>query len=130
MYYFSLVQTVNISGSLKKRAAPLPPVTNIYGTLGNSHSRTPSDPIQNPQGNIPTGYHSANAHKRSPSTDSTKQLVGAKLVLPPNEVPPVLKPVDRSGNCTPNLSGLYSLLFSFQLSVFASIKYNLLFLRN
>ncbi|KAL0268563.1 UNVERIFIED_CONTAM: hypothetical protein PYX00_010454 [Menopon gallinae] len=101
-----IVRTVNISGSLKKRAAPLPPVTSLYGTLGNSHSRTPSDPIQNPQSNIAGGYYGNNAHKRSPSTDSTKQLVGAKLVLPPNEIPPQLKPVDRSGSCTPNLSGI------------------------
>ncbi|KAK6630328.1 hypothetical protein RUM44_004995 [Polyplax serrata] len=98
--------TVNISGSLKKRAAPLPPVTSLYGNIGSSHSRTPSDPLQNAPPNISGGYHPGNMHKRSPSTDSTKQLIGAKLVLPPNEIPPTLKPVDRSGSCTPNLSGI------------------------
>jgi len=137
-------------GSLKKRTAPAPPAgTIMYNTQNTSHSRTPSDPIQNAQpqtpgiliGFIPSlriknvrisevrnetcivnynhFYHRFfssnylkgniflvyNAHKRSPSTDSTKQLAGAKLVLPSNQVLPVLKPVDRSGSCTPNLSG-------------------------
>lgn len=105
---------MSMSGSLKKRAAPLPPggSSGGYNTLSTSHSRTPSDPIQNAQNTSPSsqGYHTLNTHKRSPSTDSTKQLAGAKLVLPTNEVLPVLKPVDRSGSCTPNLSGNYLLV--------------------
>jgi hypothetical protein len=56
------------SGSIKKRTAPLPPGSyNVYGTLPNSHSRTPSDPIV-PNSHI--GYHTLNHHKRSPSSDS------------------------------------------------------------
>ncbi|KAI5749409.1 hypothetical protein M8J76_007106 [Diaphorina citri] len=83
-------------GTLKKRTAPLPPQYNSYGTLpGNHHARSPSDPH---------GYHTMNVHKRSPSNDSTKaiHLAGAKLVIPPGEIP-TLKPtgassLDKSGN--------------------------------
>ncbi|XP_026681789.1 arfGAP with SH3 domain, ANK repeat and PH domain-containing protein [Diaphorina citri] len=83
-------------GTLKKRTAPLPPQYNSYGTLpGNHHARSPSDPH---------GYHTMNVHKRSPSSDSTKaiHLAGAKLVIPPGEIP-TLKPtgassLDKSGN--------------------------------
>uniref|UniRef100_T1HS89 Transaldolase n=1 Tax=Rhodnius prolixus TaxID=13249 RepID=T1HS89_RHOPR len=59
-------------GSVKKRAAPLPPPTSAasqqynYSTLPTSHSRSPSDP--NPS------YHTLNHHKRSPSTDSTRGI--------------------------------------------------------
>lgn len=57
------------SGSIKKRVAPLPPGSyNMYGTLPNSHSRTPSDPIVP---NSHMGYHTLNHHKRSPSSDSS-----------------------------------------------------------
>jgi len=57
------------SGSIKKRTAPLPPGSyNMYGTLPNSHSRTPSDPIVP---NSHMGYHTLNHHKRSPSSDSS-----------------------------------------------------------
>lgn len=70
-----------VSGSLKKRAAPLPP--SNYGTLpsNHNHNRSPSDP--NP------AYHTLNHHKRSPSNDSTRaiHLAGAKLVIPPGEIP-------------------------------------------
>ncbi|XP_054266404.1 arfGAP with SH3 domain, ANK repeat and PH domain-containing protein-like isoform X2 [Macrosteles quadrilineatus] len=68
-------------GSLKKRVAPLPPAN--YGTLpsNHNHNRSPSDP--NP------AYHTLNHHKRSPSTDSSRliHLAGAKLVIPPGEIP-------------------------------------------
>ncbi|XP_049792736.1 arfGAP with SH3 domain, ANK repeat and PH domain-containing protein isoform X1 [Schistocerca nitens] len=100
-----IVPAPNAHGSLKKRAAPLPPVTNIYGTLPNSHSRTPSDPIVANS----HGYHTLNHHKRSPSSDSgavsitnrtALMLAGAKQVLPPGE-PPSLKSLnavlDKSG---------------------------------
>uniref|UniRef100_A0A1B6DAJ4 ArfGAP with SH3 domain, ANK repeat and PH domain-containing protein n=1 Tax=Clastoptera arizonana TaxID=38151 RepID=A0A1B6DAJ4_9HEMI len=74
--------TVSTSvSSLKKRVAPSPP-TN-YGTLpsNHNHNRSPSDP--NP------AYHTLNYHKRSPSNDSTRaiHLAGAKLVIPPGEMP-------------------------------------------
>ncbi|PNF38102.1 Arf-GAP with SH3 domain, ANK repeat and PH domain-containing protein 1 [Cryptotermes secundus] len=78
------------SGSIKKRTAPLPPGSyNMYGTLPNSHSRTPSDPIVP---NSHMGYHTLNHHKRSPSSDSnaTSSAPGAKLVIPAGE-PPSLK---------------------------------------
>lgn len=67
-------------GSVKKRAAPLPPPPsggagqqsyNPYGTLPSSHNRSPSDP--NP------AYHTLNHHKRSPSTDSTRTPGGVHL---------------------------------------------------
>ncbi|XP_067010405.2 arfGAP with SH3 domain, ANK repeat and PH domain-containing protein isoform X2 [Anabrus simplex] len=93
----SMVPAPNPHGSLKKRAAPLPPVGNIYGTLPSSHSRSPSDPILP---NSHAGYHTLNHHKRSPSSDSgsvsttstrtSHILAGAKQVLPPGE-PPSLK---------------------------------------
>ncbi|XP_069675255.1 arfGAP with SH3 domain, ANK repeat and PH domain-containing protein isoform X3 [Periplaneta americana] len=91
------------SGSIKKRAAPLPPGSyNMYGTLPTSHSRTPSDPIVP---NSHMGYHTLNHHKRSPSSDSSAVSSGAgrtgpataihlppgaKLVIPAGE-PPSLK---------------------------------------
>ncbi|XP_033606485.1 arfGAP with SH3 domain, ANK repeat and PH domain-containing protein isoform X3 [Cryptotermes secundus] len=91
------------SGSIKKRTAPLPPGSyNMYGTLPNSHSRTPSDPIVP---NSHMGYHTLNHHKRSPSSDSNATSSGtartgpatsihlppgAKLVIPAGE-PPSLK---------------------------------------
>ncbi|KAJ4450397.1 hypothetical protein ANN_01821 [Periplaneta americana] len=63
------------SGSIKKRAAPLPPGSyNMYGTLPTSHSRTPSDPIVP---NSHMGYHTLNHHKRSPSSDSSAVSSGA-----------------------------------------------------
>ena len=62
------------SGSIKKRTAPLPPGSyNMYGTLPNSHSRTPSDPIV-PNSHV--GYHTLNHHKRSPSSDSNAVCSG------------------------------------------------------
>jgi len=62
------------SGSIKKRTAPLPPGSyNVYGTLPNSHSRTPSDPIVP---NSHMGYHTLNHHKRSPSSDSNAVSTG------------------------------------------------------
>ncbi|XP_065337278.1 arfGAP with SH3 domain, ANK repeat and PH domain-containing protein isoform X6 [Cloeon dipterum] len=96
------VSSVNMHGSLKKRAAPMPPVAhNLYGTLPSSHSRTPSDPIM-PLSASTGGFN----HKRSPSSDSGTiltshtslqanrgsmpsgiHLVGAKLVLPMGEMP-------------------------------------------
>ncbi|KAK7867299.1 hypothetical protein R5R35_002124 [Gryllus longicercus] len=85
----------NVHGSLKKRAAPLPPVSNIYSTLPSSHSRTPSDPILP---NTHSGYSTLNHHKRSPSSDSgavntgnrsSHILPGAKQVLPLGEPPPL-----------------------------------------
>ncbi|XP_034249215.1 arfGAP with SH3 domain, ANK repeat and PH domain-containing protein isoform X2 [Thrips palmi] len=106
----SIVTGANAHGSLKKRAAPMPP---MYGTLpsNSSHSRTPSDPLLQLQ-----GYHTLSHHKRSPSSESgshTSQLaasgnrgsipsaihlVGAKLVIPPGEAP-MLKSssMDKSG---------------------------------
>ncbi|KAJ1527456.1 hypothetical protein ONE63_007433 [Megalurothrips usitatus] len=107
----SIVTGVNPHGSLKKRAAPMPP---MYGTLPSnpSHSRTPSDPLLQLQ-----GYHTLSHHKRSPSSESGSHasplaasgnrgsipsaihLVGAKLVIPPGEVP-MLKSsssMDKSG---------------------------------
>ncbi|XP_075237348.1 arfGAP domain of ASAP isoform X2 [Lycorma delicatula] len=76
----------SVSGSLKKRAAPLPPsnMQYTYGTLpsNHNHNRSPSDP--NP------AYHTLNHHKRSPSNDSTRAIIhlaGAKLVIPPGEMP-------------------------------------------
>ncbi|RZF46981.1 hypothetical protein LSTR_LSTR011844 [Laodelphax striatellus] len=88
------------TGSLKKRVAPLPPssvqYSMQYGTLPNNHNlnhnRSPSDP--NP------AYHTLNHHKRSPSNDSSRgiHLAGAKLVIPPGEIP-ILKStiLDKSG---------------------------------
>lgn len=75
IYYFS----ANVHGSLKKRAAPLPPSGGVqmpsgsmYGTLPSSHSRTPSDPVG-------AGYHTlSHTHKRSPSSDSSS---GARSVI-------------------------------------------------
>ncbi|XP_060537226.1 arfGAP with SH3 domain, ANK repeat and PH domain-containing protein [Cylas formicarius] len=73
----------NVHGSLKKRAAPLPPPSSSgqyqYGTLPSSHSRTPSDPIA-------AGYHTlSHTHKRSPSSDSSSGRsvipIGNKLVI-------------------------------------------------
>lgn len=73
---------MNVHGSLKKRAAPMPPggtlygpvittcgpisgSTNMYGTLPSNHSRTPSDPA------VAGNYHTlSHSHKRSPSNDS------------------------------------------------------------
>lgn len=99
----------NVHGSLKKRAAPLPPVTNIYSTLPSSHSRTPSDPILP---NAHSGYSTLNHHKRSPSSDSTAMssgnrsshiLPGAKQVLPLGEPPPLRSlgsGFDKVGSCS------------------------------
>ncbi|KAL1465543.1 hypothetical protein WDU94_005100 [Cyamophila willieti] len=77
-------------GTLKKRAPP-PPQYSSYGTLpSNHHTRSPSDP------------HSY--HKRSPSNESTKtiHLAGAKLVIPPGEIPTLKSTpggtLDKSGN--------------------------------
>lgn len=110
------------SGSIKKRTAPLPPGSyNMYGTLPNSHSRTPSDPIVP---NSHMGYHTLNHHKRSPSSDSNAVSSGtgrtgpatsihlppgAKLVLPAGE-PPSLKSTsagfDKSnGGSSSSISG-------------------------
>ncbi|CAH0385238.1 unnamed protein product [Bemisia tabaci] len=70
-------------GRGKKRIAPIPLTGSTnYGTLPtHNHNRSPSDP--NP------GYHTLNVHKRSPSSESTRasQFVGAKLVIPPGEIP-------------------------------------------
>ncbi|KAF6213619.1 hypothetical protein GE061_011340 [Apolygus lucorum] len=97
-------QNMGTLGSVKKRAAPLPPPTsnptaqqayNPYGTLPSSHNRSPSDP--NP------AYHTLNHHKRSPSTDSTRtpggvHLAGAKLVIPPGEMPTLKATgIDKTG---------------------------------
>lgn len=64
LYNIVTVTGVNAHGSLKKRAAPMPP---MYGTLpsNSSHSRTPSDPLLQLQ-----GYHTLSHHKRSPSSES------------------------------------------------------------
>uniref|UniRef100_A0A8D8M2C7 Arf-GAP with SH3 domain, ANK repeat and PH domain-containing protein 1 n=1 Tax=Cacopsylla melanoneura TaxID=428564 RepID=A0A8D8M2C7_9HEMI len=77
-------------GTLKKRAPP-PPQYSSYGTLpSNHHTRSPSDP------------HSY--HKRSPSNESNKtiHLAGAKLVIPPGEIPTLKSTpggsLDKSGN--------------------------------
>ncbi|XP_052122885.1 arfGAP with SH3 domain, ANK repeat and PH domain-containing protein isoform X3 [Frankliniella occidentalis] len=110
-FFSNILTGVNAHGSLKKRAAPMPP---MYGTLpsNSSHSRTPSDPSLQLQ-----GFHTLSHHKRSPSSESGSHastlaasgnrgsipsaihLVGAKLVIPPGEVP-MLKPsssMDKSG---------------------------------
>ncbi|XP_021931244.1 arfGAP with SH3 domain, ANK repeat and PH domain-containing protein isoform X2 [Zootermopsis nevadensis] len=107
------------SGSIKKRAAPLPPGSyNMYGTLPNSHSRTPSDPIVP---NSHMGYHTLNHHKRSPSSDSSAVSSGivrtgtaasvhlppgAKLVIPAGE-PPSLKTTSTAfdKSCSGSISG-------------------------
>ncbi|XP_024083772.1 arfGAP with SH3 domain, ANK repeat and PH domain-containing protein isoform X1 [Cimex lectularius] len=97
----SLLTDMGTLGSVKKRAAPLPPPTSSastsqqysYSTLPSSHSRSPSDP--NPS------YHTLNHHKRSPSTDSSRavHLAGAKLVIPPGEIPTLKSTgIDKTGN--------------------------------
>ncbi|XP_059483922.1 arfGAP with SH3 domain, ANK repeat and PH domain-containing protein isoform X2 [Neocloeon triangulifer] len=110
---FAGVSSANFHGSLKKRAAPLPPVIHkVYGTLPSSHSRTPSDPI------VPLSVNIGRAdHKKSPTFDSGTNfesinslsinnsgsmpsgihLVGAKLVLPMGEIPH-LKSTGDKGN--------------------------------
>ncbi|KAL1109956.1 hypothetical protein AAG570_014113, partial [Ranatra chinensis] len=76
-------------GTVKKRAAPLPPP-------GGSHSRSPSDPN-------PSYQNTLNHHKRSPSTDSSRtslvhHLAGAKLVIPPGEIPTLKSTgIDKTG---------------------------------
>lgn len=71
-YQILIFADMGTLGSVKKRAAPLPPPTSAasqqynYSTLPTSHSRSPSDP--NPS------YHTLNHHKRSPSTDSTRGI--------------------------------------------------------
>ncbi|KAJ9587519.1 hypothetical protein L9F63_028228, partial [Diploptera punctata] len=89
----AVVETISGSGSIKKRAAPLPPGSyNMYGTLPNSHSRTPSDPIV-------ANSHMGSTHLTTTSdlrraTRVTRSLdissPGAKLVIPAGE-PPSLK---------------------------------------
>jgi hypothetical protein len=72
------------SGSIKKRTAPLPPGSyNMYGTLPNSHSRTPSDPIVP---NSHMGYHTLNHHKRSPSSDSNAMSSGTGRTGPATSI--------------------------------------------
>jgi hypothetical protein len=72
------------SGSIKKRTAPLPPGSyNMYGTLPNSHSRTPSDPIVP---NSHMGYHTLNHHKRSPSSDSNATSSGTGRTGPATSI--------------------------------------------
>lgn len=114
----------NIHGSLKKRAAPPPPLTSSmqYGTLPSSHSRTPSDPIA-------AGYHTlSHTHKRSPSSDSSSGRpvipIGGKLVMdcknidkavlvrrPQNPPPPAPNPSSSrlsNGRSTESISSMAS----------------------
>lgn len=84
-----VVPDMGTLGSVKKRAAPLPPPQGYnYSTLPATHNRSPSDP--NPS-----------YHKRSPSTDSTRalHLAGAKLVIPPGEIPALKATgIDKTGS--------------------------------
>ncbi|PSN53333.1 hypothetical protein C0J52_04104 [Blattella germanica] len=97
------------SGSIKKRAAPLPPGSyNMYGTLPNSHSRTPSDPIVP---NSHMGYHTLNHHKRSPSSDSNAVSTGTGRSGPTTSIhlrePPSLK--TTSGTFDKSIGGSSSI---------------------
>ncbi|GJQ65771.1 hypothetical protein Trydic_g11948 [Trypoxylus dichotomus] len=121
----------NVHGSLKKRVAPLPPSGpvqmpsgSIYGTLPNSHSRTPSDPVG-------AGYHTlSHTHKRSPSSDSSSGVRSVihigKLVIPhdpkndkvglvkrpQNPPPPAPSPRLSNGRSTESISSMNSELES------------------
>uniref|UniRef100_A0A1B6J1N0 ArfGAP with SH3 domain, ANK repeat and PH domain-containing protein n=1 Tax=Homalodisca liturata TaxID=320908 RepID=A0A1B6J1N0_9HEMI len=93
----SAPSSVSNVGSLKKRVAPLPP--SNYGTLpsNHNHNRSPSDPNPN--------YHTLNHHKRSPSSDSRViHLAGAKLVIPPGEIPTL-----KSANMDKSSSAIFLL---------------------
>ncbi|GFG35696.1 hypothetical protein Cfor_04568 [Coptotermes formosanus] len=106
------------SGSIKKRTAPLPPGSyNMYGTLPNSHSRTPSDPIVP---NSHMGYHTLNHHKRSPSSDSNASNGGSSSSIsgpgniqrPRGPPPPTPSPMQgirlSNGRSTESISSMSS----------------------
>ncbi|GLV37592.1 ArfGAP with SH3 domain ankyrin repeat and PH domain [Carabus blaptoides fortunei] len=98
---------INVHGSLKKRVAPLPPGSPMYGTLPTNHNRTTSDPMA-------SGYHtlSYHMHKRSPSGDSSSNrsvVQGSATVKRPiNPPPPAPSPGSRlsNGRSTESISSI------------------------
>lgn len=82
----------NSNSNLKKRAAPLPPPSTSsqqqfsYGTLPSQNGRNSSTTISSSDSQ---SYNFFGTHKRTPSNDSsnTIHLVGARLVIPPGEIP-------------------------------------------
>ncbi|XP_065224976.1 arfGAP with SH3 domain, ANK repeat and PH domain-containing protein [Planococcus citri] len=76
----SLPQPV-VSNVRAKRTAPLPPAG--YGTLPSQHGHARSATLDS------QAFRSYGTHRRTPSNDSTSRirLVGARLVIPPGDIP-------------------------------------------